>query len=110
MTTKEELIQMVNEEARQDPEYFMHEGYYCDSVNCDDPDCDEHYGGVLDVERTYSTRGKINGLTILLTTGGPHIEFDPYKRRIIGYWGNETAYTSMDSRTCIQVIRYYSSM
>ena len=30
--------------------YFYHEDTYCDEVGCEVPNCDEHFGSVLDVE------------------------------------------------------------
>ena len=103
MTTHETLIEMVKEQARQSAEYFMYSDSYCDAVDCDNEDCDEHFGSVLDIEVTRNMNGDTIGVVVIVGTGGPHIELDTRKHQIIGHWGNDTAYALVDYEVCERV-------
>ena len=119
-TTHEMLTKIVQSVAQEPAGYFCHEGVYCEEVDCDGyEDCDEcddgyddelepcehckggddldycdsHNGSVLDVthhvSHNYSGNGSHN-VTVVVGTGGPHIELDTRQQQVIGYWGNTT--------------------
>lgn len=51
----------------------------------------------LDVEYTVSSRGDVKEVTVVLATGGPHIEVDCLSGTVSGYWGGDKHTTHVRS-------------
>ena len=82
-TTLEMLIDIVEALAQEPPGHFCYEDTY------EDEDGNEHFGGVLDVEFHVNYKRQVNGVTVTTGTGGPHIELDTRRKKVIGYWAGE---------------------
>lgn len=62
----------------------------------------------LDVTAEVTARGDVKSVTLVLGTGGPHIEFDPTNEAVEGWWGNDHHRMPVsNSGVCENVHRYY---
>jgi len=65
-------------------------------------------GSPLDVNATVSLHGTIKDVTLVVATGGPHIEVNLSRGTVVGYWGNDeytTPFRESDATKAAE--RYY---
>lgn len=78
------LIDQVVSTAERLEDYENHD-YFVDDEN------------PLSIEYTVSSRGDVREVTVVLATGGPHIEVDCFSGVVRGSWASDTHTTHVDS-------------
>jgi hypothetical protein len=56
----------------------------------------------LDIQYTVDARGTVREVTVILGTGGPHIEAKCYEQTVTGYWASDRHSTHTDSKELSQ--------
>ena len=74
---------------------FCYDNMYCELMNCEADDCEEHFGSVL--EAIPDAGGNI---IVVVGTGGPHFELKTREYALFGYWSNEEVRISYDREKC----------
>lgn len=64
-------------------------------------------GQVIEVSADITLRGRLREITLLVTTGGPHIEVDLYSNYVRGNWGSESVSVPIDQTEQYEQIRSY---
>ena len=86
-TTGSMLKQKVDILENIDPRYFIYSTNYCEEVDCDKEYCDEHRGGVLEIEHQMGSDGDRLGTKIKVALNGPTIYLNTRYGIIEGFFG-----------------------
>ena len=101
--TRQELYNHLKGLQTEQAGYFCYEDSYCEIVDCngynDEGDyCEQHNGSILD------------GVTVCVGTGGPHLELDTRYNQLIGYWSGEIVKLDMDKDVCNEVTAFWKEL
>ena len=86
--------------------YFCYSDVYCEMMDCEADDCEEHFGSVIEVIHHTSSNDEYN-VTVVVGTGGPHYELKTQEYALFGYWSNEKVRISYDKEKCEEVRSFW---
>lgn len=105
-----DLMNRVKPIVEKPAEYFMNDDYYCESVGCEKDYCEDHNGSVLSATHHISDTGIYEGCTVVVGTGGPHLQLDTRSRQVEGFWSGERWSDTYDILESEKVDEYWKEM